>query len=116
MKASYSEELADSAAFYVRRRPLPIDDAAASLLNAQALDMLAHIRRQLISVTAWKAENLEAVARAHAESAGLKLGKVAQPIRAALTGAAVSPPIFSVMEILGSEETLGRLDNVLEKA
>lgn len=109
-------DLSDSAAFYMRRRPLPIDEAATALLDAQALDMLAHIRRQLASVTAWKAENLEAVARAHAESVGLKLGKVAQPIRAALTGAAVSPPIFSVMEILGPEETLGRLDNVLEKA
>jgi glutamyl-tRNA synthetase len=109
-------DLADSAAFYVRRRPLPIDEAAAALLDAAALDMLAHIRRQLASVAAWKAENLETVARTLAEGAGLKLGKVAQPIRAALTGAAVSPPIFSVMEILGPEETLARLDDVQEKA
>jgi len=109
-------ELADGAAFYVRRRPLPLDDAAAALLDDAARHTLARLRDDLATVSAWTAERLEAVARAHAEAAGLKLGKVAQPMRAALTGATVSPPIFSVMEILGAEETLGRLDDVLEKA
>lgn len=109
-------ELADSAAFYVRRRPLPLTEAAGALLDTAALGMLADIRRELSVATEWKAERLEAVARAHAESAGLKLGKVAQPIRAALTGATVSPPIFAVMEILGRDETLCRLDDAQEKA
>lgn len=109
-------ELADGAAFYVRRRPLPLDDAAAALLDGAARAMLARLRGDLAAVSEWTAERLEAIARAHAEAAGLKLGKVAQPMRAALTGATVSPPIFSVMEILGADETRGRLDDVLAKA
>ncbi|MDX9861040.1 MAG: glutamate--tRNA ligase [Rhodospirillales bacterium] len=105
-------DLADSATFFVRRRPLPLTDAARALLDASALGMLADVRRELALASEWKADHLEAVARAHAEKAGLKLGKVAQPIRAALTGATVSPPIFAVMQILGPDETLGRLDDV----
>lgn len=109
-------DLAASAAFYARQRPLPLDAPAAALLDAGARTLLAELRAELASVADWQAETLEAVARTHAERTGLKLGKVAQPIRAALTGSTVSPPIFSVMEILGSIESLARLDDVLVKA
>ena len=61
----------------------------------------------------WNLEGLEQATRDYAESAEIKLGKAAQPLRAALTGRAVSPGIFEVMEILGRDETLGRLDDAL---
>jgi glutamyl-tRNA synthetase len=57
----------------------------------------------------WQANALESAVKAHAEAAGLKLGKLAQPLRAALTGTSVSPGIFDVLEVLGREEALSRL-------
>ncbi|MBX8828281.1 glutamate--tRNA ligase, partial [Ochrobactrum sp. SFR4] len=59
----------------------------------------------------WTAEALDAVVRAHAESTGLKLGKIAQPLRAALTGRATSPGVFDVLVVLGREEALGRIQD-----
>ncbi|MFZ9635521.1 MAG: glutamate--tRNA ligase, partial [Alphaproteobacteria bacterium] len=52
--------------------------------------------------------------RAAAEAAGAKLGEVAQPLRAALSGTNVSPPIFEVMQVLGREETMGRIADALK--
>jgi glutamyl-tRNA synthetase len=60
-------------------------------------------------VEPWTPEALEACVRAFAEATGRKLGKVAQPLRAALTGRATSPGIFDVLEVLGREESLGRI-------
>ena len=61
----------------------------------------------------WTAAGLEAAARTDGEETGVKLGQLAQPLRAALTGGTASPGIFEIMEILGREECLGRLDDVL---
>ena len=61
----------------------------------------------------WQAPALEAVVKAHAEQAGLKLGKLAQPLRAALTGTSTSPGIFDVLEVLGRDEALARLADQL---
>jgi glutamyl-tRNA synthetase len=60
----------------------------------------------------WTEENVQAAAKAYADANELKLGKVALPLRAALTGTTVSPGIFEVMAVLGREETLARLDDV----
>jgi glutamyl-tRNA synthetase len=57
----------------------------------------------------WTAPALDAVVRDFAEKSGLKLGKIAQPLRAALTGSAVSPPVFDVMAVLGRDEALARI-------
>ena len=54
-----------------------------------------------------------AAAKGFGEAGGLKLGAVAQPVRAALTGSTVSPSVFEIMDVLGREETLGRLDDAL---
>ena len=64
---------------------------------------------QLEATTDWKVPALEAAVRAFAEATGQKLGKVAQPLRAALTGRTVSPPVFDVMAVLGREEALARI-------
>ncbi len=102
-------ELADAAAVYVRQHPIPIDAKAAALLTADARQRLARLAERLVHVPEWKAPALERQVRGLAEAEGIKLGQIAQPLRAALTGATVSPGIFEVMEALGSGEVLGRM-------
>ncbi|MBI1206220.1 MAG: glutamate--tRNA ligase [Azospirillum sp.] len=103
-------ELADSARFYVADRPLMRTDKAAALLQGDGRTMLTELRSVLVTLTAWDAASVEAAARAVAEARGAKLGAVAQPLRAALTGSAVSPPIFEVAALLGRENSLSRID------
>jgi glutamyl-tRNA synthetase len=105
-------ELAESAAFYLKTRPLALDDKAAKLLDEGGRADLAGFARRLADVTPWTREALEEAARLYAEAQGTKLGKVAQPLRAALTGSSVSPPIFEVMEVLGKDESLGRIGDI----
>ncbi|MEO9167784.1 MAG: glutamate--tRNA ligase, partial [Aestuariivirga sp.] len=59
----------------------------------------------------WTAHSLESIVKAHAEATGIKLGKFAQPLRAALTGTSTSPGIFDVLVVLGREEALGRIED-----
>jgi len=108
-RAKTLNELADNAAFYVRRRPLPMDAGALKLLDPAGRDTVAAAAADLAACNEWTAPTLEERVRAFADAKDLKLGKVAQPLRAALTGAGTSPPIFEVMEILGRDESLGRL-------
>lgn len=105
-------DLAGSAAFYARARPLPLDPKAERLLDEGARGILAGLADALEGEGAWSEEALEARVRAFAEAAECKLGAAAQPLRAALTGATVSPGIFGVMEVLGRDETLGRIRDV----
>jgi glutamyl-tRNA synthetase len=105
-------ELADGALFLFAARPLPLDDKAATQLTAEVRGTLALLHTAYSAVEDWTAATLEATIRTLAETSGLKLGKLAQPLRAALTGSTVSPPIFEVAEILGKEETLGRIEDV----
>ena len=102
-------ELADSAMYLFVDRPLALDEKAAALLNDEGLRVLAGVLPDLAAVEEWTAESLDAAVRAHAEKTGLKLGKVAQPLRAALTGKATSPGVFDVLAVLGREESLGRI-------
>jgi glutamyl-tRNA synthetase len=106
-RAKTLAELADIAKFYVAKRPIPIDDKAKAAL-ASAKSLLQSLADALQDV-AWEAGTLETAIRGFAEARSLKLGAAAQPLRAALTGSIASPPIFSVMEVLGREETLARL-------
>lgn len=105
-------ELAEVAMFYVRRRPIPLDPKAAALLDPAGRDALAGLASALTDVVDWSEPALEETVRRFGEAAGLKLGKVAQPLRAALTGSTASPGIFEVMAVLGREECLGRLADV----
>ncbi|MBI4183838.1 MAG: glutamate--tRNA ligase [Proteobacteria bacterium] len=118
LRARTVVELAENALLYVRPRPLPIDDKAARLLaGAEAWATLAAFAEALAGAEDWSEPGLEALARAFAEARGLKLAAVAQPLRAALTGATVSPGIFEVMVVLGRDETVGRIrDRLPEEA
>ncbi len=102
-------ELVEGAAFLFALRPIPVDEAAAKLLDDAARTLLATVADHLSALDDWALESIETAVRAVAEEAGLGLGKVAQPLRAALTGRTTSPGIFDVLFHLGRDETLGRL-------
>lgn len=102
-------ELLDSAFYLYAQRPLQLDDKAKSLLDEAARQRLPQIAAKLAAVQDWSPAPLEAAVRAYVEESGLKLGQAAQPLRAALTGRAMSPGLFDVMAVLGRDETLARL-------
>ena len=102
-------ELVDSAYFIFADRPLHIEPKAAALLSAENRELIGRLRAALETVTPWTAETTEAAMRSLAEANNLKLGAVAQPLRAALTGRTTSPGIFDVLAVLGREECLARL-------
>ena len=109
MRAKTVVELAASAGFYVATRPLALEPKAATQLDGPARERLAGLAALLENQRDWTAAAIEAEARGFAEALGCKLGQVAQPLRAALTGSTVSPPIFEVAELLGKTETLLRV-------
>ena len=106
-------DLAQSAAFYVRQRPLEMADKAADVLADFGAERLAGLQSALADLAEWTDSAVEAAVLSFGEADGLKLGKVAQPLRAALTGSTVSPGIFEVAAILGRDETLGRIADAL---
>jgi glutamyl-tRNA synthetase len=101
-------ELIQGAEFLFTDGPREPDAAAEKLLTPEGRAMLAKVL-PVLEATDWSGPALEAAARAFAESAGAKLGQVAQPLRAALTGKAASPPLFEMLALLGREESLVRL-------
>ena len=109
-RAKTLAELIDGALFLVVARPLHLDDKAAKLLDGDGKASNAALLARLTTASGtWTAAALEASVKEFATQTDAKLGKVAQPLRAALTGRAVSPPVFDVMAVLGREETLARL-------
>jgi glutamyl-tRNA synthetase len=108
-RAKTLKELIDGAGYLLASRPLSLDDKATKLLDAEARANLAKLLALFEGVADWKAPVIEAVVRDFVNASGLKLGKIAQPLRAALTGSAVSPPVFDVMAVLGRDEALARI-------
>lgn len=108
-RAKTLAELVGQALFIVAERPLNLDDKARKLMDAEAKAILAALVPRLKDVQDWNPSTLEALVRGYAEETDTKLGKVAQPLRSALTGRTVSPPVFDVMAVLGREEALARL-------
>jgi glutamyl-tRNA synthetase len=104
-------ELADAAAFLARPLPLPMEPKAASLLTPEARLMLRDVATRLAR-TDFTPPTLDAALREFAETSGRKLGQVAQPLRAALTGSTASPGIDATLAALGKEEALARLNAV----
>ncbi|MCK0208438.1 glutamate--tRNA ligase [Starkeya koreensis] len=102
-------ELIDSASYILNARPLPIEEKAQALLTAEARHLLATAAEKLAAVADWNAAETEAAVRAAAEERGVKLGAIAQPLRAAMTGKTTSPGIFDVLAVLGREESLARI-------
>lgn len=109
-------DLIDSAHFLLADRPLPLDDKAKTLLTEPAITLLRELAPELAAVEPWSGEATEQAMRAFAERRGAKLGAVAQPLRAALTGRTTSPGIFEVLAVLGKAESLGRIADRIEPA
>jgi len=106
-------ELIESSIFLFAARPLKPNEKAAKILTDDARALLARLNTKL-STTDWARDALETAVREFAEREDLKLGKVAQPLRAALTGSNVSPGIFDVMAVLGKEDSLGRIQETCD--
>jgi len=102
-------ELLDGAGFLFAKRPLAMDEKAADILAHGGRAHLAALLPRLEALAEWSGSAAEAVVRAYAEVEGAKLGAIAQPLRAALTGRSTSPGIFDVLTVLGREESLGRI-------
>nr|WP_294814039.1 glutamate--tRNA ligase [uncultured Sphingomonas sp.] len=114
-RAPNLNEIAEGAMFLFRTRPLDLDEGAAALLEGDAPALLAAVHTSLDAAGSWDTEALEAAVRTVADDAGVKLGAVAQPLRAALTGRRTSPGIFDVLALLGREESLARIADQMTK-
>lgn len=104
-------ELIDMAQFIYADRPLQLDEKAGKQITDETRAVIGDVVSRLRDLSDWDRETLGGAVREYAEAQGLKLGKVAQPLRAALTGRTVSPGVFEVMELIGRDETLGRLED-----
>jgi glutamyl-tRNA synthetase len=113
-RAKTTHELAEGAQFLFVKRPIPIDEAARSLLDDASAALVRSVADRFRTLGEWTMEAIETAVRAAAEDAGIGLGKVAQPLRAALTGRTTSPGIFDVIFLLGKDETLGRLSDIYD--
>jgi glutamyl-tRNA synthetase len=102
-------ELVDAAHYVLAERPITTDERAAAILTVEARALLEELTHELDTVEEWSTDTTERVIRSFAEKRGVKLGNVAQPLRAALTGRTTSPPIFDVLAVLGKEECLSRM-------
>ncbi len=111
-RAKTLNELAESAVIYVRTRPLTLTDKAKKLVAGDGRAVLAAAHNKLSQFEPWSADALEAWARAYATAQEIKLGALAQPLRASITGTTVSPPIFEVMALFGREESLLRIGDI----
>ncbi len=108
-------ELLDSAYYLYAARPLAVDDKARALLSDEGRARIAGVLPALEALPDWSAAATEGAVRQYAEASGCKLGQVAQPLRAALTGRTTSPPLFDVMAVLGRTESLARLGDQVPK-
>ncbi len=102
-------DLIDGAGFLLAARPLAVDDKAKALLSEEGRGHLGALHARLAALPEWTATAADAAVRAEAEARGAKLGALAQPLRAALTGRTTSPGIFDVLDVLGREESLARI-------
>ena len=112
-RAKTISELSENSLFYAISRPIELTEKAAGHLGPEGSSILRDLRPVIESAETWSDEALMAAAKEFAEAGGKKLGAVAQPVRAALTGSTVSPSVFEIMTVLGREETLGRIDDAL---
>ena len=104
-------DLMEGAKFLYADRPLPLDEKAAALLTAEARKLIRDLVPALAALADWTSTATEQAVRVFAEERGVKLGAIAQPLRAALTGRVTSPGIFEVLQLLGRDESLARLDD-----
>ena len=113
-RAKTLPELIENSLFYVAERPISINDKARKLIDIPGCRRLESVRDGFAALDDWTEDAIESWVRNFSERTGDKIGKVAQPIRAAITGTTVSPSIFEVLVVLGREESLGRIGDVID--
>ena len=107
-------EMAQGARFYFQSPIVYEDKAAAKFLKPSALEPLRHLTAQLAKLDAFDDDQIEGAFVQTMEATGLKLGKIAQPVRVALSGKTISPGIFEIIRVLGQDETLARMNQALQ--
>ncbi len=113
VRAKTLNELVESARVYTNQRPLTFNAKAQKVLTEEAVARLAAVHPALAALESWEEAAIEQAVRDFADSAEVTLGNIAQPLRASITGSNVSPGIFEVMAILGKDECLARISDVL---
>ena len=111
-RAKTITELAENATFYITKRPLQLDEKAKAIIDKGGREIITGILPELEAHAAWNHDSLQRLCKDYGEKIGQKLGNIAQPLRAAISGKTISPSIFEVMELLGKEEIIGRLKDV----
>lgn len=111
-RAKTITELAENATFYITKRPLQLDEKAKAIIDKGGREIITGILPELETHSAWNHDSLQQLCKDYGEKIGQKLGNIAQPLRAAISGKTISPSIFEVMELLGKEEIIGRLKDV----
>jgi glutamyl-tRNA synthetase len=112
-RAKTLKEMAHNSRFFFNERVDVDPKAAAKHLTADGLKVLTEVRSRLQTLAKWDAAAIHAALEALAQETGAGLGKIAQPVRVAVTGTAISPPIDATVALLGRERTLARIDGVL---
>ena len=107
-------ELLDHASYYLREEVTIDPKAKAKFLKPDARPMLVELAERLDAVEVWEAAPIQQVFERLMQERGLSLGKIAQPVRVAITGGTASPGIFDVLEVVGRERTLKRLRSAAE--
>lgn len=110
-RAKIIPDIIEKAHFILSDRPFKPDAGASQQLDPVSRGMLNRLTARLRDVS-WEKDSLEALVRNFADSESLKLGAVAQPLRAALTGRTISPSVFDVMMLIGQTETIARLEDI----
>jgi glutamyl-tRNA synthetase len=115
-RAHSLHQLAEGAGFLFAARPLTLEPGAAEILDDDARSLLGGVYAALAQTVDWEHDALDAAVRNFADEIGVKLGKLAQPLRAALTGRTTSPGIFDVLVLLGKDESLARIADQMKEA
>jgi len=106
-------ELIDFSSFYFYTRPIEFDKKASLILDSDAKFRIKHLSFKFKNVSPWTEDSIEHAIKDFAKQENIKLAKIAQPLRAALTGTTVSPSIFEVAAVLGKQETMGRIKDII---
>ena len=114
LRAKTLLELIDSSLFYFKKRPLGFDRKALLILDKVAKDRLKKLTSSLEKINPWNPENIQSTLKDFSKNEEINLGEIAQPLRATLTGTTISPSIFEVASILGKEETMARIKDILD--
>ena len=111
-RARTINELAEMCSFYIEEAPITLDKKSKKVLNTENISMLKLYYKQLSKLETWNKSEIEEDIKIYCKSNSINLGKLAQPLRAAITGKSVSPGLYELMEVLGKSETLERITNI----